>query len=66
MSDSDCTWPAESSDVRRVIRQRIENELAREILTGRLAEGDTVRIDAAKIGFTFEKAAAKPKPARVG
>ncbi len=46
--------------LKRMIAQQIENELAREILSGRVAEGDTVRIDAAKIGFTIRKPPAPP------
>ncbi|MCG3181578.1 MAG: Chaperone protein ClpB 1 [Phycisphaerae bacterium] len=42
--------------LKRMIQQQIENELAREILAARVGPGDTVTIDAAKLGFTFTKA----------
>ena len=40
--------------LKRVIQQRLENELARQILDGRIDEGDSVRIDAAGKSFTFK------------
>jgi ATP-dependent Clp protease ATP-binding subunit ClpB len=45
--------------LKRVIQQRIENPLAKQILRGEFAEGDTIHIgvDAAKHDFTFEKGA---------
>lgn len=41
--------------LKRVIQQRIENELAKEIIAGKFAEGDTIRIDADAHTFKFEK-----------
>ncbi|HOL31973.1 MAG TPA: ATP-dependent chaperone ClpB [Anaerohalosphaeraceae bacterium] len=41
--------------LKRVIQQRIENELAKEIIAGKFAEGDTIRIDADAHGFKFVK-----------
>ena len=41
--------------LKRLIQQEIENELAREILAGRIGPGDAVRIDAGKAGFAFKK-----------
>src|SRR3954451_1790453 len=43
--------------LRRVIQQRVENPLAKRILHGEFAEGDTIRVDvnAAKHDFLFEK-----------
>ena len=41
--------------LKRTIQQRIENPLAAEILAGRFADGDTVKIDADAHKFTFEK-----------
>ncbi len=41
--------------LKRTIQQRIENPLAREILAGRFADGDTVKVDAAQRTFTFSK-----------
>jgi ATP-dependent Clp protease ATP-binding subunit ClpB len=41
--------------LKRTIQQRIENPLASEILTGKFAEGDTIRIDASQHKFIFEK-----------
>ncbi len=41
--------------LKRTIQQRIENPLAAEILAGKFADGDTVRIDADAHRFTFEK-----------
>jgi ATP-dependent Clp protease ATP-binding subunit ClpB len=42
--------------LKRTIQQRIENPLATEILAGRFADGDTVRVDATEHQFTFKKA----------
>jgi ATP-dependent Clp protease ATP-binding subunit ClpB len=46
--------------LKRVIQQRIENQLAGRILGGEFADGDTVHIDVdqAKHDFTFRKGAA--------
>lgn len=41
--------------LKRTIQQRLENPLAAELLAGKFAEGDTVRIDASQHKFTFEK-----------
>ena len=41
--------------LKRTIQQRLENRLAAEILAGKFAEADTVRIDADSHRFTFEK-----------
>lgn len=41
--------------LKRVIQQRIENELAKEIIAGKFVEGDTIRIDADAHTFKFEK-----------
>ena len=41
--------------LKRTIQQRLENHLAAELLAGKFAEGDTVRIDADAHRFTFEK-----------
>ncbi|MBC8394302.1 MAG: hypothetical protein H8E17_17250, partial [Deltaproteobacteria bacterium] len=41
--------------LKRVIQQRLENKLATEIIAGRFAEGDKIRIDADAHAFTFEK-----------
>ena len=41
--------------LKRTIQQRIENPLAGEILAGKFAEGDTIKIDASAHKFTFEK-----------
>jgi len=43
--------------LKRLIQQEIENPLARRILSGEFAEGDTIRIDAAGEVFTFAKEA---------
>jgi ATP-dependent Clp protease ATP-binding subunit ClpB len=45
--------------LKRVIQQRIENPLAKRILAGEFAEGDTIHVgvDRAKHEFTFEKGA---------
>ncbi len=45
--------------LKRTIQQRIENPLATEILAGRFADGDTVRVDATEHQFTFKKAGAQ-------
>jgi ATP-dependent Clp protease ATP-binding subunit ClpB len=42
--------------LKRTIQQRVENPLALELLAGKFADGDTVRVDAGPRGFTFEKA----------
>jgi ATP-dependent Clp protease ATP-binding subunit ClpB len=41
--------------LKRTIQQRLENPLAAELLAGRFAEGDTVKVDADTHRFTFEK-----------
>ena len=41
--------------LKRTIQQRIENPLASEILAGRFADGDVIRVDADAHKFTFEK-----------
>ena len=41
--------------LKRTIQQRLENILAAELLAGKFAEGDTVRVDADSHSFTFEK-----------
>jgi ATP-dependent Clp protease ATP-binding subunit ClpB len=41
--------------LKRTIQQRLENPLAAELLAGKFAEGDTIKIDADAHRFTFEK-----------
>ncbi|MCK4753056.1 MAG: ATP-dependent chaperone ClpB [Planctomycetes bacterium] len=41
--------------LKRTIQQRLENKLATEILAGKFAEGDTIKIDAEGYRFKFEK-----------
>jgi ATP-dependent Clp protease ATP-binding subunit ClpB len=41
--------------LKRTIQQRLENPLAAQLLSGKFAEGDTVKIDANQHRFTFEK-----------
>jgi len=41
--------------LKRTIQQRIENPLAAEILAGKFAEGDTIKIDASQHKFIFQK-----------
>ena len=41
--------------LKRVIQQQLQNELARELLSGKFPEGSAVRIDFVQDGFTFEK-----------
>jgi ATP-dependent Clp protease ATP-binding subunit ClpB len=41
--------------LKRTIQQRIENRLATQILAGKFADGDTIKIDADAHKFTFEK-----------
>jgi ATP-dependent Clp protease ATP-binding subunit ClpB len=41
--------------LKRVIQQRLENPLSKEILTGKFSEGDTVNIDADGQSFSFVK-----------
>jgi ATP-dependent Clp protease ATP-binding subunit ClpB len=41
--------------LKRTIQQRIENSLAQELLAGKFAEGDTIKIDADAQKFIFEK-----------
>jgi ATP-dependent Clp protease ATP-binding subunit ClpB len=41
--------------LKRTIQQRLENALATELLAGKFAEGDTVKIDANAHKFTFQK-----------
>ncbi|MBN2018958.1 MAG: ATP-dependent chaperone ClpB [Sedimentisphaerales bacterium] len=42
--------------LKRVIQQRLENPLAAELLAGKFADGDKIKIDAKQHKFTFEKA----------
>ena len=42
--------------LKRVIQQRLENPLANELLAGRFAEGDKIRVDADRSAFRFDKA----------
>ncbi|MCD6174999.1 MAG: ATP-dependent chaperone ClpB [Planctomycetes bacterium] len=42
--------------LKRVIQQRLENELATEIIAGKFTEGDKIRIDGTGHIFTFKKA----------
>jgi ATP-dependent Clp protease ATP-binding subunit ClpB len=42
--------------LKRVIQQRLENPLAVQILAGKFADGDTIRIDADAHKFIFKKA----------
>ena len=41
--------------LKRTIQQRLENQLAAELLGGKFADGDTIKIDAKAHKFTFEK-----------
>jgi len=41
--------------LKRTIQQRLENPLAAQLLAGKFAEGDTVKIDAQAHRFTFDK-----------
>jgi ATP-dependent Clp protease ATP-binding subunit ClpB len=41
--------------LKRVIQQQLQNELARELLSGKFPEGSAVRIDFVQDGFTFTK-----------
>jgi ATP-dependent Clp protease ATP-binding subunit ClpB len=41
--------------LKRTIQQRLENKLAAELLEGKFAEGDTIKIDANAHTFTFKK-----------
>jgi ATP-dependent Clp protease ATP-binding subunit ClpB len=41
--------------LKRTIQQRLENPLAAQLLSGKFAEGDTIKIDANTHKFTFEK-----------
>lgn len=41
--------------LKRTIQQRLENPLAKELLTGTFADGDKIKIDAKAHKFTFEK-----------
>ena len=41
--------------LKRTIQQRLENPLAAELLAGRFADGDTIKIDGDSHKFTFEK-----------
>ena len=42
--------------LKRTIQQRLENPLAAELLAGKFADGDNIKIDADSHKFTFEKA----------
>ncbi len=41
--------------LKRTIQQRLENRLAKELLTGKFADGDKIKIDAKAHKFTFDK-----------
>ncbi len=41
--------------LKRVIQQRLENQLATEIIAGKITEGDKIKIDADNHAFTFNK-----------
>jgi ATP-dependent Clp protease ATP-binding subunit ClpB len=41
--------------LKRTIQQRLENALASELLAGKFADGDKIKIDASSHKFTFEK-----------
>jgi len=41
--------------LKRTIQQRLENPLATELLAGKFADGDKIKIDADTHKFTFEK-----------
>jgi len=41
--------------LKRTIQQRLENPLAAELLAGKFADGDKIKIDATQHKFTFEK-----------
>ena len=41
--------------LKRVIQQQVQNELARELLSGQFPDGSAVRIDFVQDGFTFAK-----------
>jgi ATP-dependent Clp protease ATP-binding subunit ClpB len=43
--------------LKRVIQQQLQNELARELLSGKFPEGSSVGIDFVQDGFTFAKTA---------
>jgi ATP-dependent Clp protease ATP-binding subunit ClpB len=49
--------------LKRAIQQSLENPLAKEILEGRFAAKDAVRVNYGKGGFAFEKGAAKARKA---
>ena len=41
--------------LKRAIRQRLENPLAQEILSGRFGVGDVIEVDAGTNGLTFTR-----------
>ena len=41
--------------LKRTIQQQLENPLAAELLAGKFADGDTIKIDADAHKFTFQK-----------
>ncbi len=41
--------------LKRAIQQEIENPLAKEILAGRFAAGDTIKVDASGSKITFRR-----------
>jgi len=43
--------------LKRTIQQRLENPLAQQLLAGKFADGDTIKVDANAHKFTFEKVA---------
>ena len=49
--------------LKRAIQQAIENPLAKEILEGRFAAGDTILVDYGKGGMAFTKKGTQPRKA---
>jgi len=43
--------------LKRLLQQRIENPLAKRIVAGAFASGDSIEVDASGEAFTFEKKA---------
>ena len=52
--------------LKRVIQQRLQNQLASELLKGHIEEGSAVRIDYKNEMFSFEKLKGSPKVETVG
>lgn len=60
----DCDRVYRARPIRLTAQRRVENPLARRILSGHFTDGDTVRVDYADNDFTFREVPAARSPCR--